>query len=151
MPIQEMVRRRTWDADEDRRRLPPRDAVGRRAERPAPPAREPRAYTRPSAAPSLRASSNSVARRPLLRSAAARDHVGRRLARLEPAPAVRADLLAERLERADAQSTSRRSTAQRDSSWRLESWSLRRTVDTWASTVLTEIPRRRAISLYRYP
>ena len=44
-------------------------------------------------------------------------------------------------------SISRRSTAQRESSWRLESWSLRSTADTCASTVLDEIPRRRAISL----
>src|SRR6185437_1972707 len=41
-----------------------------------------------------------------------------------------------------------RCTAHRLSSWRLESWSLRSTAETWASTVLTEIPRVRAISLY---
>src|SRR5205823_9169413 len=41
----------------------------------------------------------------------------------------------------------RRSAAQRVSSWRLESCSLRSTAETWVSTVLTEISRRRAISL----
>ncbi|WP_323379322.1 methyltransferase domain-containing protein [Streptomyces durbertensis] len=35
--------------------------------------------------------------------------------------------------------TRRRAVAQRVSSWRLESWSLRRTAETWDSTVLTEM------------
>jgi sugar lactone lactonase YvrE len=42
-----------------------------------------------------------------------------------------------------------RCTAQRLSSWRLESCSLRTTAETCASTVLAEMPSRRAISLYR--
>ncbi len=42
----------------------------------------------------------------------------------------------------------RRSSAQRLSSWRLESWSVRRTAETWASTVLALIPSRWATSLY---
>ena len=42
----------------------------------------------------------------------------------------------------------RRSEAQRASWWRLESCSLRSTDDTWVSTVLAEIPRSRATSLY---
>ena len=41
----------------------------------------------------------------------------------------------------------RRSAAQRVSSWRDESWSLRRTLDTCASTVFTERCSRAAISL----
>ena len=41
----------------------------------------------------------------------------------------------------------RRSAAQRVSSWRLESWSLRRTAETWLSTVFTERWSRAAISL----
>ena len=41
----------------------------------------------------------------------------------------------------------RRSVAHRVSSWRLESWSLRRTEETWVSTVLTDRLRRRATSL----
>ena len=40
----------------------------------------------------------------------------------------------------------RRSFAQRVSSWRVDSCSLRRTADTWDSTVLTEMARSRAIS-----
>jgi len=48
---------------------------------------------------------------------------------------------------AGTQSTSRRWTAQRDSSCRVESCSLRSTAETWASTVLVEIPSRAAISL----
>ena len=51
-------------------------------------------------------------------------------------------------DRDDLSQSSRRSAAQRDSSWRLESWSLRSTADTWASTVLAEMPRRSATSLY---
>ncbi len=43
--------------------------------------------------------------------------------------------------------TRRRSVAHRVSSWRLESWSLRRTDETWVSTVLTDRLRRRATSL----
>ena len=45
------------------------------------------------------------------------------------------------------QSTNRRSTAQRLSSWRFESWSFRRTAETCASTVFTEIESSSAISL----
>ncbi len=44
--------------------------------------------------------------------------------------------------------TRRRAVAQRVSSWRLESWSLRRTAETWDSTVLTEMKSCFAISLY---
>ena len=43
--------------------------------------------------------------------------------------------------------TRRRSVAHRVSSWRLESWSLRRTDETWVSTVFTDRLRRRATSL----
>ena len=51
-------------------------------------------------------------------------------------------------DRDDLSQSSRRSAAQRESSWRLESWSLRSTADTWASTVLAEMPSRSATSLY---
>ncbi len=44
--------------------------------------------------------------------------------------------------------TMRRSDAHRASSWRLESWSLRRTADTWVSTVLVDMSRRLATCLY---
>ncbi|CAM5692018.1 hypothetical protein SVIOM342S_02828 [Streptomyces violaceorubidus] len=44
--------------------------------------------------------------------------------------------------------TSRRAVAQRVSSCRLDSWSLRRTAETWDSTVLTEMYSCLAISLY---
>ena len=51
-------------------------------------------------------------------------------------------------DRDDLSQSRRRSAAQRESSWRLESWSLRSTADTCASTVLAEMPRRSATSLY---
>ena len=43
--------------------------------------------------------------------------------------------------------TMRRATAQRVSSLRLDSWSLRRTAETWVSTVLTEMNSSEAHSL----
>ena len=43
--------------------------------------------------------------------------------------------------------TMRRATAQRVSSLRLDNWSLRRTAETWVSTVLTEMNSSEAHSL----
>ncbi len=42
---------------------------------------------------------------------------------------------------------SRRSVAQRVNWWRVDSWSLRRTAETWLSTVLVEMDSSRANSL----
>jgi glycerophosphoryl diester phosphodiesterase len=73
-----------------------------------------------------------------------------------PGPAPRADGRA-RAEAAEARpraapaglSQMRRCwLAQRASSWRVESWSLRSTLETWLSTVLTDRCRRAATSLY---
>lgn len=43
--------------------------------------------------------------------------------------------------------TSLRAVAHRVSSWRLDNWSLRRTAETWDSTVFTEMKSCLAISL----
>ena len=73
----------------------------------------------------------------------------RRLPRLAIEAPRRAAPAARRArDRDDLSQSSRRSAAQRESSWRLESCSLRSTADTCASTVLAEMPRRSATSLY---